>query len=81
MSDRVGFPPTKKTAAAQPRYKLHPHHHALQKFKCGGIESYNNLKAYIDLGGMFGGAGCVATKAMYYPNLWHNDTMIHLGDR
>ena len=51
-----------------------------QKFKCGGIQSYNNLKAYIDLGGKFD-AGCALSKANYYPNLWHNDTMIHLGAR
>ena len=29
-----------------------------QKFKCGGIESVGNLKAYIDLGGKFD-AGCL----------------------
>lgn len=29
-----------------------------QKFKCGGIESYDNVKAFVDLGGKFN-AGCV----------------------
>eukprot|EP00051_Salpingoeca_urceolata_P008274 m.104752 g.104752 ORF g.104752 m.104752 type:complete len:485 (+) comp15664_c0_seq1:1096-2550(+) len=51
-----------------------------QKFKCGGIESYNNLKAYIDLGGKFD-AGCTLTPQAYFPNLWHNDVMTVLGDK
>lgn len=51
-----------------------------QKFKCGAIESYNNVKAYIDLGAKFG-PSCTITPSVFYPNLWHNDTMIHLGDR
>ena len=52
-----------------------------QKFKCGGIESFGNLKAYIELGGKFD-AGCLlqaSTSApTYAPNLWHDDTMIVL---
>jgi hypothetical protein len=60
-----------------------------QKFKCGAIESYDNLKAFIELGGkVFSplGAGCVLGTAhikgedgVYYPNLWTRDTIIHLG--
>eukprot|EP00937_MAST-01D_sp_MAST-1D-sp2_P001006 g1006.t1 len=51
-----------------------------QKFKCGGIESWGNYKAFVDLGGKFD-AGCTTHPGAYfYPNLWHNDTMIHLGD-
>eukprot|EP00750_Incisomonas_marina_P033658 INCI9923.3.p1 GENE.INCI9923.3~~INCI9923.3.p1 ORF type:complete len:923 (-),score=130.23 INCI9923.3:2785-5553(-) len=52
-----------------------------QKFKCGGIESWNNLKAFVDTGGKFD-AGCTthggSGDPTYAPNLWHNDTMIHL---
>ena len=49
------------------------------KFKCGGIESFGNLKAFVDLGGRFD-AGCTTHAGLeFYPNLWHNDTMIHLG--
>lgn len=51
-----------------------------QKFKCGGIYSYGNLKAFIDLGGKFD-AGCVLSKQTFYPNLWHNDTMIVLNTK
>eukprot|EP01062_Namystynia_karyoxenos_P003506 TRINITY_DN11258_c0_g1_i1.p1 TRINITY_DN11258_c0_g1~~TRINITY_DN11258_c0_g1_i1.p1 ORF type:complete len:903 (+),score=355.61 TRINITY_DN11258_c0_g1_i1:80-2788(+) len=47
-----------------------------QKFKCGGIESFRNYKAFVDTGGKFD-AGCTADSG--FPNLWHNDTMIHLG--
>ena len=49
-----------------------------QKFKCGGIESFNNLRAFIDTGGLFD-AGCTTHPSAFYPNLWHNDTLIHLG--
>ena len=33
-----------------------------QKFKCGGIESFDNIKAFVDLGGKFD-AGCVTGAA------------------
>lgn len=50
-----------------------------QKFKCGGIRSSNNFKAYVDLGGKFD-AGCLLDDAsVYAPNDWHFDTIIHLG--
>ena len=49
-----------------------------QKFKCGGIYSYGNLKAFIDTGGKFD-AGCTLTQKAFYPNLWHNDTLIVIG--
>jgi len=49
-----------------------------QKFKCGGIESFNNVKAFIDTGGKFD-AGCTTHPNHFYPNLWHDDTMVHLG--
>ena len=50
-----------------------------QKFKCGGIESFGNFKAFVELGGKFD-AGCTTHQGLeFYPNLWHNDTMIHLG--
>jgi len=49
-----------------------------QKFKCGGIYSYNNIKAFIDFGGKFD-AGCTTGPDAFFPNLWHNDTMIHMG--
>lgn len=63
------------------------------KFKCGAIESFDNLKLYIDLGGKFD-AGCLlgngaqaaltdtsltAEDGVTYPNRWYNDTMLHLG--
>jgi hypothetical protein len=52
-----------------------------QKFKCGGIQSYDNLKLLIDLGGKFD-AGCLLSeeeqKDRFYPNLWHNDSIIAL---
>merc|ERR1719266_521512 len=52
-----------------------------QKFKCGGIYSYNNIKAFLALGGKFN-AGCLLNdKKVFYPNLWHNDTMISLGTK
>ena len=63
-----------------------------QKFKCGAIESFDNLKWYIDLGdpATFK-AGCLlgptrrsvditAEDGVVYPNQWHNDTMLHLGN-
>lgn len=50
-----------------------------QKFKCGAIESYNNVKAFVDIGDIHFDAGCTTEKNHFYPNLWHNDTMIHLG--
>ena len=51
------------------------------KFKCGAIESENNIKAFVDVGGKFN-AGCLLNKTLgvYFPNAWHNDTMVHLGD-
>merc|ERR1711972_326622 len=49
-----------------------------QKFKCGGIESFNNIKAFINTGGKFD-AGCTTHPGHFYPNLWHNDTMVNLG--
>jgi len=52
-----------------------------QKFKCGAIYSYNNIKAFLALGGKFN-AGCLLNdKKVFYPNLWHNDTMISLGTK
>lgn len=50
-----------------------------QKFKCGGIESFNNVKAFISLGGRFD-VGCTTSPSAFFPNLWHNDTMVHLGN-
>merc|ERR1712151_153952 len=62
-------------------YKIH-HNFMLygwgQKFKCGGIQSFNNVKAFVVIGGKFN-AGCTVGATAFYPNLWHNDTMIHLG--
>jgi len=50
-----------------------------QKFKCGAIYSYDNVKAFLQLGGKFD-AGCLTEdKNVFYPNLWHNDTLIALG--
>jgi len=62
-----------------------------QKFKCGAIESRNNLKWHIDLGGKFdagcllgggggGGAAIRAEDGVVYPNQWHGDVMSHLGN-
>ena len=52
-----------------------------QKFKCGAIESHNNLKLFIDLGGKFD-AGCLLdpTSKVYEPNLWYNDSMVVLQE-
>ena len=52
-----------------------------QKFKCGGIQSYGNYKAFIDLGGKFD-AGCILNKSsgVYYPNLWHDDVLLVLTE-
>jgi len=51
-----------------------------QKFKCGAIYSYDNLKAFLALGGKFD-AGCLLEdKNVLYPNLWHDDIMVHLGN-
>jgi hypothetical protein len=62
-----------------------------QKFKCGAIESFDNLKLFIELGSKFD-AGCLlgndslrtvhikAEDGVVYPNRWYNDTMIHLGN-
>lgn len=53
-----------------------------QKFKCGGIESFNNIKAFIDLGGKFD-VGCLLSRPQahdpnrFYPNLWHDDKMVN----
>jgi len=63
-------------------YKVHHNFMAYgwgQKFKCGGIESFNNVKAFIALGGRFD-VGCTTGPNAFYPNFWHNDTMIHLGN-
>ena len=57
-----------------------------QKFKCGGIESFDNIKAFVDLGGKFN-AGCVTKApgtptgedAVFAPNVWRNDVMISLS--
>ena len=57
-----------------------------QKFKCGGIESFDNIKAFVDLGGKFD-AGCVTEAAgtptgqdaVFAPNVWRNDVMISLS--
>ena len=47
-----------------------------QKFKCGGIESFNNVKAFVTTGGKFD-AGCVLkSKVVFAPNLWHNDVLV-----
>jgi hypothetical protein len=50
-----------------------------QKFKCGAIESYRNYKAFVDEGGKFD-AGCILNKSsgVYFPNLWHDDTLLVL---
>eukprot|EP01063_Lacrimia_lanifica_P022202 TRINITY_DN29866_c0_g1_i1.p1 TRINITY_DN29866_c0_g1~~TRINITY_DN29866_c0_g1_i1.p1 ORF type:complete len:828 (+),score=233.01 TRINITY_DN29866_c0_g1_i1:46-2529(+) len=50
-----------------------------QKFKCGGIESSGNLKAFLDYGGKFD-AGCLLQNRPH-PNLWHDDTLIPLKTR
>ena len=51
-----------------------------QKFKCGGIYSAHNVKAFISLGGAFD-AGCmVQDKTTYFPNEWHHDLMVSLTD-
>jgi len=53
-----------------------------QKFKCGAIESFHNLKLFIDLGSKFD-VGCLlggptmAEDGLLYPNLWHHDLLIH----
>merc|ERR1712007_105551 len=63
-------------------YKIHHNFMAYgwgQKFKCGGIESFNNIKAFIALGGRFD-VGCTTGPKAFYPNLWQNDLMIHLGN-
>ena len=57
-----------------------------QKFRCGGIESFDNIKAFVDLGGKFN-AGCVTEApgtpigegAVFAPNVWRNDVMISLS--
>lgn len=46
-----------------------------QKFKCGGIESYDNFKSFVQIGGKFD-VGCTTKLA---PNLWHDDTMVVLS--
>ncbi len=51
-----------------------------QKFKCGAIESFDNLKLFIELGGKFD-AGCVLGAGFSRPNLWHNDSMVVLATR
>ena len=53
-----------------------------QKFKCGGIQSYNNMKLYLDLGGKFD-AGCLLdpTSSVFEPNLWHDDIIVVLQDK
>lgn len=50
-----------------------------QKFKCGAIKSSQNVKAFIAEGGRFD-AGCTTHPSAFYPNVWHNDTMVHLGN-
>eukprot|EP01048_Picozoa_sp_COSAG05_P011404 COSAG05_NODE_1072_length_5963_cov_9.550477_2_plen_157_part_00 len=57
-----------------------------QKFKCGGIESRDNIKAMVELGGKFD-AGCVTEApgtptggaAVFAPNVWRGDVMIPLS--
>eukprot|EP01052_Picozoa_sp_SAG31_P029035 SAG31_NODE_2854_length_4992_cov_3.213570_4_plen_126_part_00 len=57
-----------------------------QKFKCGGIESIDNIKAMVELGGKFD-AGCVTeapgtptgAAAVFAPNVWRGDVMIPLS--
>lgn len=51
-----------------------------QKFKCGAIYSYGNYKIFVTVGGKFD-AGCILNKqsGVYYPNLWHDDTMLVLS--
>jgi len=49
----------------------------VQKFKCGAIYSSGNVKAYISTGGKFD-AGCLlGDSKVFYPNLWHDDVMVH----
>eukprot|EP00054_Salpingoeca_dolichothecata_P007214 m.41893 g.41893 ORF g.41893 m.41893 type:complete len:814 (+) comp16925_c0_seq2:2-2443(+) len=51
-----------------------------QKFKCGNIQSWGNLKAFLDLGAKFSGGGCLTVEpSVFFPNLWHNDTIIALS--
>lgn len=59
-----------------------------QKFKCGGIESFDNVKAMVELGGKFN-AGCVTQApgtpqpgshdSVFAPNVWRNDVLIPLS--
>eukprot|EP01046_Picozoa_sp_COSAG06_P072929 COSAG06_NODE_21563_length_753_cov_0.677370_3_plen_92_part_01 len=57
-----------------------------QKFKCGGIESMDNIKLMVDLGGKFD-VGCVTgaagtptgAAAVFAPNVWRNDVMVPLS--
>jgi hypothetical protein len=57
-----------------------------QKFKCGGIESMDNIKLMVDLGGKFD-VGCVTgaagsptgAVAVFAPNVWRNDVMVPLS--
>ena len=56
------------------------------KFKCGGIEQLNNVRAFVGLGGKFN-AGCVTkakstpagSSAVFAPNVWRSDVLIPLS--
>ena len=41
-----------------------------QKFKCGGIESFNNIKAYVDKGALVDEAGGCLTQDPEVANGW-----------